>query len=110
MEDVNRTWRCSVEEPSGVWDTECWESGLRDWGDLAESLSDTHVTDPISHNLVKWEGKPDRGVGDAHSSVDNQDNIFLAGSAAILFSTLHDGKSVAKSKMPARFDCRCGGL
>lgn len=34
-----------------------------------------NVTDPISYNLVKWEGKPDGGVGDAHSSDDDWDNI-----------------------------------
>ena len=75
MEDVNRTWRCSVEEPSGVWGAECGESWLRNWGDLLGSLSTFSVTDPISHNLVKWEGKPKRGVGDAHSSDDDWDNI-----------------------------------
>ena len=74
MEGVNRTWRCSAEEPSGVWDSECWESELKNWGDLAESLSDTHVTDPINCSTAKWEGMLGGGVGDAHSSVDNQDN------------------------------------
>ena len=75
MEDVNRTWRCSVEEPSGVWGAECGESWLRNWGDLLGSLSTFSVTDPISHHLAKWEEKPDGGVGDAHSSGDGWDNI-----------------------------------
>jgi hypothetical protein len=46
MEDVNRTWRYSVEEPSAVWGAECWESGLGDWGDLVESLDDIQRNRP----------------------------------------------------------------
>ena len=48
---------------------------MRNWGDLLGSLSTFNVTDPINHNLAKWEGKPDGGVGDVHSSEDDWDNI-----------------------------------
>ena len=39
---------------------------------VAEDLS---VTDRINHDLVKSEGMPEEGVGDAHSSDDDWDSI-----------------------------------
>jgi hypothetical protein len=38
-------------------------------------VSTFSVTDPISHHLAKREGKPEGGVGDAHSSEEDWDNI-----------------------------------
>ena len=35
------------------------------------------VTDPISGDTVKREGKPGRGVGGAHSTDDGKDNITM---------------------------------
>ena len=89
IEGVKRTWRCSAEEPSGVWGAECWESGLRDWGDLAESLVTSNVTDPINCNTAKWAGMLGGGVGDAHSTEDGKDNItLLEGRGVALFARL----------------------
>ncbi len=74
-EGVNGTWTCSAEESSGVWGTECWESGVRDWGDLAESLVTSNVTDPINCCAAKREGMLGGGVGDARISDDDWDSI-----------------------------------
>lgn len=35
----------------------------------------SNVTDPINCNTAKWEGMLGGGVGDAHSSGDDWDNI-----------------------------------
>jgi hypothetical protein len=43
-------------------------------GETSSSRWNFGVTDPINHNLVKWEGTLGRGVGDAHSSGEDGDN------------------------------------